>query len=203
MQMETLPTYPITEFQEIDEALNILELSIRLQTGFREGFISEQCFLRKMEVNKDTHSLFNNEYFHSKIPIIKNRFSNLVLTSIGTVACAVDRALDKKFGSKNAKDRSQIGSLRSIIYMIRNAFAHDPCNPIWRCYSQYILEPYILTIDTYKSDRVIFGENVPKALTFEFDFKMLNGQGLIFEHFYALDGLFLLSEYAQKLVKTE
>ncbi len=198
--MEISPTYPVTEAQEIDEALNILELAIRLQTGFREGFISDECFLRKMEINRDTHSIFNNEYFYSKIPIIKCRFSNLVLTSIGIVACAVDRALDKKFGSKNADDRSQVGSLRSVIYMIRNAFAHDPCNPIWRCKSQYTLEPYVLTIDTYKSDRIIFGENVPKALTFEFDFKMLNEQGLNFGHFYALDGLFLLSEYAQKLV---
>lgn len=198
--MDILPAYPKNEAEEIDEALNILDLTIRLQTGFRVGFISSECFQRKMEVNKDTHSALDNDYFYNKKPILKNRFRNLVLTTIGMVSCALDRALDQKFGNKNPKDHSEIGSVRNIIYMIRCAFAHDPCNPIWECKSKYTESPYVLTIDKSVSKRIIFGENIPQALAFEFDFKKLNGMGLSFEHFNALDGFFLLAEYGQKLI---
>lgn len=197
---EILNAYPVSEAEEIDEALNILELTIRLQTGFRAGFISEECFQRETEVNKDTHSRLNNEFFHKKQPILKMRFSNLVLATIGMVSCALDRALDKKFGNKDPEDHSVVGSTRSVVYMIRCAFAHDPCNPTWDCKGRYTKGTYTIIIDKSVSNRIRFEKNTSQILTFEFDFKKLNSMGLNFEHFNALDGFFLLSEHVQKMV---
>ncbi|NGX54757.1 MAG: hypothetical protein KR126chlam2_00376 [Chlamydiae bacterium] len=198
--MKILPTYPTNEAQEIDEALNILELTIRLETGFRYEFINHKCFESNMEINKNTNSIFNDNYHAGKNPVLKNRFRNLVLTAIGTASSALDKALDKKFGNKNPEDHSQVGSIRNIIYMIRCAFTHDPCNPTWICYEKYQKKPYALTIDKSVSKRIIFAENSSQTLNFEYDFEKLTDTSVNFKHFHALDGFFLLAEYAHTLV---
>lgn len=200
--MSILSSYPTSEAEEIDEALNTLELAIRLETGYRAGFISDDCYQRLIEVNKDTHSIFNNEYFHNKKPILNFRFKNLVLSQIGVAACALDRALDKKFKDKNPDDHSEIGSIRCIVYMIRNAFAHDPCNPTWSCKEKYLKAPYTVAIDKFLSQRILFGPNVPQVITYEFDFSKMNGKSLNFSDFNALDGFFLLAEFTQHLIST-
>ncbi len=192
--------YPKTSAEEIEESLNILDLAIRLQIGYREEFIAEECFTREMGVNRDNHSILKILDSKAKQPILKNRFLNLVLTSMGTVSCAVDRALDKKFGQKNLDDRTHNGSLRSIMYMMRCAFAHDPCNPTWCCKPKYRDSPYEISIKKSDSNRIKFAENSDECLIFKLDFKSLNKKRLNFEHFHALDGFFLFAEHAQKLV---
>ena len=69
---------------------------------------------------------------------------NSILASIAISAQAVDRALDDTFdrGMKRPRDRkplpdaatlSDIDALRTVMYMIRSTFAHNPFNPTWRC----------------------------------------------------------------------
>ena len=191
--------YPDNSSEEIEESLNILDLAIRLQIGFREGFINMDCFTKEMGINRDTHSTLKVKT-DNRQPILKNRFHNLVLSSIGMVSCTVDSSLDEKFGSKNPSDHSHIGSLRSIMYMIRCAFAHDPCNPKWLCKGKYTNSSYEISINKFDSKRIIFSENSEEYFNFKFDFEKLNSCELNFEHFNALDGFFLLAEHAQKLV---
>ena len=61
---------------------------------------------------------------------------NLVYNALGTAAIAVDAAL-ATLGPRNADDASELGSLRAIFYMLRNAFAHDPFHPVWKCDQRY------------------------------------------------------------------
>jgi hypothetical protein len=63
--------------------------------------------------------------------------SNNLLASLGTAALATDKALDATFGSKEPEDTSLLGSLRAIFYQTRNAFAHDPFNPVWSIKGKY------------------------------------------------------------------
>ena len=75
------------------------------------------CFNSNIGINRDTGSYLSNNQNNI---ILENRFRNLVLSALGTAACAIDRALDNKFGKKcpkeDPKDHSEIGSLRNIIY---------------------------------------------------------------------------------------
>lgn len=190
--------HPKDSAEEIEEALNTLDLAARLQIGFRENFINPLCFTSNIKINHDTGSYLTT---NSTKTILKNRFRNLVLSALGTAACAIDRALDNKFGKKDPKDRSEIGALRNIFCMIRCAFAHDPCNPQWCCKEAYCKSPYSITISKALSSRVVFRESEAENITFELDFNQLNNQRLNFTHFKALDGFFLLAEHAKKQVE--
>lgn len=190
--------YPQTPVDEIEEALNTLDLAARLQIGFRENFISHSCFISDIGINYDTGSYLSA---NQNKPILKNRFINLVLSALGTATCAIDRALDNKFGKKDSNDRSEIGALRNVFYMIRCAFAHNPCNPHWCCTKVYCESPYSITISKALSSRVVFKNSEVENITFELDFSQINNQRLNFTHFKGLDGFFLLAEYAKKQVE--
>jgi len=187
--------YPTSFAEEIEESLHALDLAIRLQIGFREGFITNSCFTKDMGINRDSGSYLKGIRGDS---LFKNRFTNLVLITMGSASCAIDRALDGKFGKKDSKDNSEVGSLRNIFYMIRCAFAHDPCNPQWSCKDKYCEFPYVIMIDKKDSSRVVFKSHEIEKMKFELDFKKLNNQRLNTEHFNALDGFFLLAEHAKK-----
>jgi len=181
-----------TFIEQIDESLNILDLSLRLQIGFREKHISKSCLESKIGINNDTDSYLPSNFISDDS--LKNQFRNLVLSALCTASCAIDRALDDKFGKENKKD----SAIRNVFYMIRCAFAHDPINPKWKCNSIYCEKPYIIEINKNVSSRVIFSKTCPEKIKFEFNFKELNGQSLKLENFFALDGFFLLAEYAKK-----
>ncbi len=190
--------YPKNPAEEIEEALNTLDLAARLQIGFRENYINSLCFTSNIGINRDTGSHLRT---NQNKTILKNRFINLVFSTLATAACAIDRALDNKFGKKDSKDRSEIGALRNIFYMIRCAFAHDPCNPQWCCKGAYCESPYSITISKILSSRVVFREGEAENIAFELDFNQINNQRLDFTHFEGLDGFFLLAEYAKKQVE--
>lgn len=190
--------HPKNSAEEIEETLNTLDLAARLQIGLRENFINPLCFTSNIGINYDTGSYLTT---NQNKTILKNRFKNLVLSALGTAACAIDRALDNKFGKKDPKDRSEIGALRNIFYMIRCAFAHDPCNPQWCCKGDYCESPYSITISKVLSSRVVFTGGEGENITYELDFNQLNNQRLDFTHFKALDGFFLLAEHAKKKVE--
>ncbi len=185
--------YCETFTQQIEESLNVLNLALRLQIGFREKYISNSCFTPKIGINYATGSYLKPDTTSNNQ--LKDRFQNLVFSAMGTASCAIDRALDDKFGREN-KNTSDI---RSIFYTIRCAFAHDPINPKWQCHEKYC-KTYRITINKNESSHVAFQNDLPESMKFELNFQALNKQSLKFEHFLALDGFFLLAEYAKKII---
>lgn len=61
---------------------------------------------------------------------------NVVFATLGVLAIAADSALDS-LGPRRVEDMSEVGALRTIVYMLRCAFAHDPLTPTWECRKDY------------------------------------------------------------------
>ena len=86
---------------------------------------------------------------------------NTILSAMAISAQAVDRALDDTFGLPRPRDRQPVedpaqmndrDATRTVMYMVRNAFAHDPLNPRWQCKGTYVgvfrISAVALTLDT-------------------------------------------------------
>lgn len=62
--------------------------------------------------------------------------SNGMYVALGTFLIATDNALEA-LGPRDPKDLSELGAARSIVYMLRCAFAHGPLSPVWECREPY------------------------------------------------------------------
>jgi len=128
---------PITTPQsKIENALAMLTLSIRFAEGCESGIIPLSFGWRTVHVDTGGPGLTIAPQRYSKQKLVDQSY-NLMLGALGQTAIIVNEALDQKFGSKNPLDTSELGSARSIIYQIRNAFAHEPLTPIWRVKDSY------------------------------------------------------------------
>lgn len=166
--------YPETLTQQIDEALNILDLALRLQIGFREKHINDICFNSSIGINYNTGSFLKPNLGFDSNSLFKNRFRNLVFSAMNTASCAINRALEDKFGNKNPDDHSNVGSIRIIFWMLRCAFSHNPNQPQWECRKQYCKSPYVIEINKKQTSHVTFQDDYPKKIKFSFDFQKLN-----------------------------
>lgn len=97
----------------------------------------------KKEFDRDTTILlengsmvFGDDTFHTYDDLILAAQNNYMIT-LGFSAIVLDSSLQKA-GIKNApNDHSDIGQLRSLVYMIRCAFAHDMMYPYWNVKGPY------------------------------------------------------------------
>lgn len=71
---------------------------------------------------------------------------NNVLAAMSITAIAADRALDETFSRPRPREReplpdsatlSDLDATRTIMYMLRNAYAHEPLSPRWRLDERY------------------------------------------------------------------
>ena len=133
---ETISDNIKTPEDQINNAIGIFTLALRLHCSVRSDRIGPAHFIGPIKIN--TGGIGVNVRAQDYTPQELNTVSyNLFIASMGVVAGAIDRALDELFGPKDSKDKSDVGSLRAIIYMIRCAFAHDPLNPRWCCSGKY------------------------------------------------------------------
>jgi hypothetical protein len=118
---------------------------------------------------------------------------NTVLAAMAISAQATDRALDDAFGTPRPLDwkpppsagtMSDRDAARVIMYMLRNAYAHEPMNPRWQCKGAYV------------------GVFRVKALGFTLDTTALDGQPWNIAHVAGELGYFRLLEYCEELVRT-
>jgi hypothetical protein len=65
---------------------------------------------------------------------------NALWAQMAIGAIAIDEALDSAFHDKTETThlgQNDMDAARSIIYQVRNAFAHEPFQPTWRCTPKY------------------------------------------------------------------
>lgn len=63
--------------------------------------------------------------------------TNAMTMMVGTTAIAVDSALDVCFGKANEESDSEISHIRAVIHQVRNCFAHQPLNPVWKIFPKH------------------------------------------------------------------
>lgn len=185
----------------IAEALRLLELTFRLQGGFRQGFIRDECFTKEIEIPSGTGTRLAAMEFQKDQ--LDQRFHNLVLSALSTLAIAVDKALDSAFGSKVSKNTGDaVVSLRAVFYMLRCAWAHDVINPKWHRYAKKYEGVYLIVVSAESVAKATYGR-LDQERSFEFNFVELNGQYVDFRPFGGIDGIFCLAVYAQDLVAND
>ncbi len=190
--------HPENPIQAIDETYKTFVLAMRIQNGFKEGFINQKCFTSSIEIPSDLRMPIPGQNYDKRA--IYRQFHNLVLSATAALIIAVDTALDETFGAKNPLNtQDPIDSLRAIIYMLRCAWSHDMANPKWELKGDKYRRTYqvtvpLQTISTFSSGRITDSQ------IYELDFAKLDGKYVELALFRGIEGIIFLSLYARELI---
>src|SRR5580692_7519051 len=91
--------HPEDPIQAIDETYKTFTLAMRIQNGFKQGFIEQKCFTAAIEIPSDLRMPIPGQNYDPRA--IYRQLHNLVLSATAALIIAVDTALDETFGAKN------------------------------------------------------------------------------------------------------
>lgn len=197
-KIKAVPVFTESPFQNMSEALSLLELSFRLQKAFEDGLINKKAFTRSVEIDTGTGTKLKERTFDEQI--LAQQFHNLVLATLASLFIAVDKGLDDSFGAKAFDKNDNINSLRNVFYMLRCAVGHDIGHPKWKVKDKYKTLTYRICVP--KEIMGMSGMNL--GLTdaiFEFNFDVHNDKTVTIGSFYGIDGLIPLVRFALSICK--
>ena len=123
--------------QRINQAFLQLEFSIKLMNYIELGHIDKEQLDSDTTVLLERRNLsFPDNSFSSYDDIIIAAQNNYIIT-LGNSAIALETSLQEGGIHNDPKDTSPRGQLRTLVYMIRCAFAHDMMTPSWNIKPQY------------------------------------------------------------------
>lgn len=190
--------HPENPTQAIDETYKTFVLSMRIQNGFKEGFIDQKCFTSSIEIPSDLRMPIPGQNYDQRA--IYRQFHNLVLSATAAFIIAVDTALDETFGAKNPfNTHDTIDSLRAIIYMLRCAWSHDMANPTWELKGDKYRRAYQVTVPQEIVSTLSSGQ-ITDSQRYELDFAKLDGKYVELALFRGIEGIIFLSLYAKELI---
>jgi hypothetical protein len=127
----------MTPKQRIDQAFLQLEFSVKLLVYCELGYLTKDRFDTEVAILlKEKNLIFSASSFHTTGDLVLAAQNNYAIT-FGFCAVALETALTDAGISNAPTDRSIKGQLRSLVYQIRNAFAHDLMTPVWRAKPAY------------------------------------------------------------------
>ena len=151
----------------IDQALLALEFAIKVMNYVALGKINKEDFDCNTLIRLPGGNLsFGQSTFHTYDDLV-HASENLYSQALAASAVAMEAALQGAGIRNDPNDRSDRGQVRSLVYMIRSAFAHDLQVPTWN-----VSGPYAQQM------RVRFGRH-----DLQVDLSALDGQPLVLENF--------------------
>ncbi len=156
-----------TPFEAVGSALDLFIFTFYLYGAVSEGRIKPEDFPSPLRILTESAPLTVDRKYTSLE--LRGVAWNLLLAAESTSAIVTDTKLES-LGPRNSNDTSDLGSARNIIYCIRNAFAHNPFRPHWRCDERY-QRTYLV-----------------KAINVRFDGKLCNGKELKPDDYGGLQG---------------
>ena len=168
----------------IHQAFLQLRFAIKLCRHFELGLVPKEVFDCEIEVPLNGGSLRLEAGTFDTYDDLVLAAQNVYSYTLGVCAIALESALLERQFANNPSDLSSQGQLRSFVYQVRNAFAHDAMTPSWSAKGQYAR--------TY--DLRTFGIAEP------IDLAGLNGQPLELEQFGGMLGFEALRDGVLKLV---
>lgn len=151
----------------IDQALLALEFAIKVMNYVALGKIQKEDLDCDTLIRLPGGNLnFGQSTFHTYDDLV-HASENLYSQALAASAVAMEAALQDVGIRNDPNDRSDRGQVRSLVYMIRSAFAHDLQLPTWEVRGDYAQQM-----------RVRFGHHDLLV-----DLIALNGQPLELEHF--------------------
>jgi len=121
----------------VQQAFLQLEFSIKLFRYFEKGLVDKDAFDCVTDI-PTTHGRVRlaADAFHTPVDLVLAA-QNVYSSTLGVCAIAMDSALSDHSIDRNPSDRSPQGQLRTFVYQLRNAFAHDAMTPSWHVKGQH------------------------------------------------------------------
>lgn len=148
--------------RNINQAFLLLEFTIKLDNYMERRTIDKDEFDSNIVITGGKRNIsFNKSAFNTYDDLIMGA-ENCVLITVGFTSIVLDTSLQSIGKKPDPKDRSSDGMLRSLIYMIRCAYAHDMMHPKWEVRGNYVqpleiqLQSDILRLDLLKRHNQLF-----------------------------------------------
>jgi hypothetical protein len=122
--------------ENIEQAFLQLAFAIKLLAFLDLKKIDKNEFDIDLILGKHGEIAYGHGTFNTYDDLINAAHNNFNLT-LGFTAITLETSLQTAGISNNPSDQSPNGMLRTLIYMIRNAYAHDLMHPKWEVKGQY------------------------------------------------------------------
>lgn len=116
---------------DVEHAFRHLEFAIKLMCYSEGGHLDLETFDADTMILLNTESVgFSDKHFSSNEAVIPASQA-LVGMAFGTSAMVLEAAFEVAGLSRKPKSRLPSDELRTLVYMVRCAFAHNPAFPLW------------------------------------------------------------------------
>jgi hypothetical protein len=159
----------MTSSEKIDQAFLQFAFAIKLLMYFELDKVDKNQFDTDttIELKRKNINLKNN-LFHTNGDLKNAAINNLNIT-LGATAIILDESLTSAGILNSHADTSEQGQLRTLIYMIRCAYAHNMIEPRWE-----VRGKYIRTLK-YSVFREVFEVNLNELNGKPFDMEQIGG----------------------------
>ena len=170
--------------ERIKQAFLHLEFAVKVMRYFESGRVRKADFdIETPIVTPVGRTSLSANSFHTDRDLILGG-QNVYSTTLGVCAIALESALIDHGVKNDPALNSPEGTLRSFIYQLRNAFAHDAMQPKWSAKG-----PYARTYDL-----------TPVRVPVTIDLGALNGQPLDLAQFGYFQGLLAVRDAVTRWV---
>jgi hypothetical protein len=171
---------------DVERAFKNLEFAIRFMCYFEQGHVDVKHF------DKDLTILFERESINFPAGAfgtpesLNQPVQSLVSIAFGTSAMVLEVAFGAAGIARTPRSRDSESELRTLVYMVRCAFAHNPAFPRWEARGSDYARRFALELD---------------ASLLTVDFAALNGQLFDYEHIGGFANWFRVKEASLALMR--
>jgi len=170
--------------RNIDQAFLQFEFAIKLMVYFELNKVDKDEFDRDLTILEEKDNIvFPDNSFHTYNDLILASQNN-VIVCFGVSAITLDRSLADAGIDRKPDDLSENGSLRTLIYMIRCAFAHNMIEPKWDVHIKYKKS---IKLNLNNENLII-------------DLSQMHGKGFDYKDIGGVKNWFIIKNLAKKLI---
>ncbi len=123
--------------QDVNHAFRLLEFSIRVSNYFKLDKVKMESFGCDSLIRLEPENLqFNDSYFASKKSAVRTA-DMAVGASFGVSAIVLDNLFEATGERRNPNSNEEFFLIWSVVYAVRNSFAHGMAYPQWRVHPKY------------------------------------------------------------------
>jgi len=171
--------------QDVNHSFRLLEFSIRVSNYFKMDHVNIELFgCDSLICLEPENLLFNDSCFASKKSAVQTA-DMAIGASFGVSAIVLDNLFEATGELRNPNSNEEIFLIWSVVYAVRNSFAHGMAYPQWHVHPKYQREIALALA----------------GMTTTIDLAELNGQELDYSHIGGFANWFHLKNRALELIQ--